>query len=113
MKRGLDSRIADRNLIGAALLAALCLTPSLARGADYGRVTGSVLDTQGNPLMGATVLIIGPVLGTASSLQPSLDRILTDAQGKFIAEHLMPGWYSLRVSSPTRLPAQRDRIHVE
>jgi Carboxypeptidase regulatory-like domain len=99
--------------MGAALLAAFCLTPAVARGADYGRVLGSVLDAQGNPLMGATVLIIGPVIGTASSLQPSLDRILTDAHGKFLAEHLMPGWYSLRVTSPTRLPAQRNRIHVE
>lgn len=95
------------------MLAAFCLTPNLARGADYGRVLGSVLDSEGNPLMGATVLIIGPVIGTASSLQPSLDRILTDAHGKFLAEHLVPGWYSLRVTSPTRLPAQRNRIHVE
>lgn len=114
MKRNLHSRNAGGRLIGAALLAAFCLAPTLGKGADYGRMLGSVLDSEGNPLMGATVLIIGPAIGTtATSLQPTFDRILTDAHGKFLAEHLMPGWYSLRVTSPTRLPAQRSRIHVE
>jgi hypothetical protein len=111
MKRGFNSRNVGGRLLGATLLAATCLAPASA--ADYGRVLGSVLDTQGNPLMGATVLIIGPVIDASSSLQPNLDRILTDAKGKFVAEHLMPGWYSLRVTSPTRLPAQRNRVHVE
>ncbi|HEV2349514.1 MAG TPA: carboxypeptidase-like regulatory domain-containing protein [Terriglobia bacterium] len=113
MKRSLDSRNAGWRLMGATLAAVFCLTPVWVRGADYGRVLGSVHDAQGNPLMGATVLIIGPVFGAASSLPPSIDRILTDAKGKFIAERLLPGWYSLRVTSPTRLPAQRNRIHVE
>ncbi|HLY60222.1 MAG TPA: carboxypeptidase-like regulatory domain-containing protein [Terriglobia bacterium] len=113
MIKRLNSRIAGGKLMGAAVLAAFCLIPKLAQAADYGRVLGSVLDTQGNPLVGATVLIIGPVIDTANSLEPGLDRILTDAHGKFLAEHLVPGWYSLRVTSPTRLPAQRNRIHVE
>jgi hypothetical protein len=63
--------------------------------------------------MGATVLIEGPVLAAANSVQPTIERILTDAHGKFTAEHLMPGWYSLRVTSATRLPALHDGIHVE
>src|SRR5690349_16922359 len=113
MDRDFSSRKACVRLTGTLLLAAFCLTPVPASGADYGRVLGSGHDAQGNPLMGATVLIIGPVFDASSSLQPSLDRILTDAKCRFIAEHLMPGWYSLRVTSPTRLPVQRNRIHVE
>jgi hypothetical protein len=108
-----DSRTRFRRGLGASLLPALCLTTSLALGADFGRVSGTVSDAQGNPLVGATVLITGPVLGAGSSLQPMLARILTDAHGKFIAERLVPGWYSLRVSSATRLPAQRNGVKVE
>jgi len=55
----------------------------------------------------------GPVLAAANSVQPTIERILTDARGKFTAGHLMPGWYSLRVSSATRLPALHDGVHVE
>ncbi|MHB8655068.1 MAG: carboxypeptidase-like regulatory domain-containing protein [Terriglobia bacterium] len=102
-----------RGFIGTSLLAALCLTASMARGADYGRVSGSVLDSQGNPLMGATVLIEGPLQAAAYSFQPTIERILTDAHGKFTAGHLMPGWYSLRVISATRIPALHDGVHIE
>ena len=108
-----DSRTRFRRGLGASLLPALCLTTSLALGADFGRVSGTVSDTQGNPLVGATVLITGPAFGAESSLQPMLARILTDAHGKFVAERLVPGWYSLRVSSATRLPAQRNGVKVE
>lgn len=108
-----DSRTRFRRGLGASLLPALCLTTSLALGADFGRVSGTVSDVQGNPLLGATVLITGPVLGPGSPIQPTLARILTDAHGKFVAEHLVPGWYSLRVSSATRLPAQRNGVKVE
>ena len=102
-----------RRFSGFSLLAALCLTAGAARAADFGRVTGSVLDSEGNPLMGATVLIEGPVLAAANSVQPAIERIFTDARGKFTAEHLLPGWYSLRVTSATRLPVLHDGVHVE
>jgi len=102
-----------RGFIWTSLLAALCLAASGARGADFGRVSGSVLDPQGNPLMGATVLIEGPVLAAANSIQPTIERVLTDAHGKFTADHLLPGWYSLRVTSATRLPVLHDGVHVE
>jgi hypothetical protein len=38
---------------------------------------------------------------------------LTDAHGRFTVSHLLPGWYSLNVSSPTRLPAMRNGVHVQ
>ena len=37
----------------------------------------------------------------------------TDAHGKFTIARLIPGWYSLKVSSPTRLPAMRNGVRVE
>jgi Carboxypeptidase regulatory-like domain len=97
------------------LLAGLCalLACGTARAADYGRLAGTVRDTEGNPLMGASVLITGPLYASAATVPLSVERILTDAQGKFSLQHLVPGWYSLRVFSPTRLPAMRDRVRVE
>jgi len=71
------------------------------------------LDTQGNPLVGATVLITGPILAGASSVAPQVERIFTDARGKFVAEHLVPGWYSLRVTSSTHVPEDRSGVHVQ
>jgi hypothetical protein len=108
-----DARNRRQGRLGTCFLAAFLLLGSAAQGADYGRVSGSVLDSQGNPLVGATVLITGPVLAGASSVAPQVERLLTDARGKFIAEHLLPGWYSLRVTSATRVPEVRNGIHVE
>jgi Carboxypeptidase regulatory-like domain len=95
---------------GAMLAAGLAVCP--VRAADYGRLSGTVRDTEGNPLMGATVLVMGPLFPGTASEEPVVERVLTDANGKFLLGDLMPGWYSLRVFSPTRLPASRDRIRV-
>ncbi len=81
-------------------------------GAEAGKLAGTVHDTEGNPLMGATVFVIGPLFPGAASAPQSITRLLTDASGKFILGDLSPGWYSLRVYSPTRLPAARNRIRV-
>jgi Carboxypeptidase regulatory-like domain len=95
---------------GVVLVACFAVRPSPA--ADFGRLSGTVRDTEGNPLMGATVLIMGPLFPGTAAAEPVVERVLTDANGKFLLGDLMPGWYSLRVFSPTRLPASRDRIHV-
>lgn len=99
------------------LLAGLCFLAGwgagAARAVEYGRLAGTVRDTEGNPLMGASVLITGPLFTGAASAEPSVMRVLTDARGKFSWPHVVPGWYSLRVFSPTRLPAVRNRVRVE
>src|SRR5438105_1458492 len=92
-------------------LAGTCVTE--ARGADYGRVSGTVRDVHGNPLMGATVLLMGPVLPSSAAIDSTAERVITDAHGKFKVDHLVPGWYSLKVTSATRLPSLRDRLKVE
>ncbi len=102
-------------LLGSAL-AAMSLGVVWGKGADYGRVSGTVADAQENPLSGATVLIIfagGSTLVGPHGFDAGVERVLTDAQGRFTVEHLLPGRYSLQVTSPTRLPVRRNSIRVE
>lgn len=98
--------------LGCGVILAAGLAARPAGAADYGRLSGTVRDTEGNPLMGATVLVMGPLFPGGGTAQQTVERILTDANGKFVLADLLPGWYSLRVFSPTRLPASRDRIRV-
>jgi hypothetical protein len=84
---------------------------SLAAG--YGRLAGIVSDNKGVPLMGATVLVIGPTAFATEGGSQTVERMVTDAHGRFTIAHLVPGWYSLKVSSPTRLPAMRNGVRVE
>jgi hypothetical protein len=63
--------------------------------------------------MGATVLVIGPTAFATEANTQTAERMLTDARGRFTIAHLLPGWYSLKVSSPTRLPAMRNGVRVE
>ena len=106
----------SRGWLLAAMASVMALTALVgvasASSADYGRVSGTVTDTHGNPLMGATVLIIGPSLIGVERASTSVERVLTDGQGKFTVEHLLPGRYSIQVTSVTRLPASRDSVRV-
>jgi hypothetical protein len=89
------------------------LSPHGVRAADYGRISGSVSDPQGSPLMGATVIIAGPLFDSFQPAGSAAERVITDAHGKFAIERLVPGWYSLKVTSATRLPVMRNGIRVE
>jgi hypothetical protein len=97
----------------AGSLLPLLLGPVRALASEYGRLAGVVSDDHGNPLMGATVLIMGPLLIPTASTGDQVERVITDAKGKFSVGHLIPGWYSLQIISPTRLPAHRNGIKVE
>lgn len=97
---------------GVSLASAL-LSPSRVLGSEYGRLSGIVIDGHGNPLMGVTVLIIGPVLIPTAGAADQEERVITNAKGVFAAGDLVPGWYSLQLFSPTRLPARQSGIRVE
>ncbi len=90
-----------------------CLFPAASVAAGYGSLAGVVSDNKGVPLMGATVVVIGPTSFATEAAAQTVERMVTDARGRFTIAHLVPGWYSLKVSSPTRLPAMRNGVRVE
>lgn len=95
------------------ILVALGLAPQPGRSASFGRIVGTVADPQGAPLMGATVLISGPAWAGLPGDGGVVERVMTDAHGRFAVERLVPGWYSLQVTSVTRLPMLRNGVRVE
>ena len=100
-------------LFSAGALLCVFLAASQALGAQYGRVSGKVTDGEGNPILGATVLLSGPGADVSSGLlEGSFDRVFTDAQGNFTISRVVPGWYSLQVISPAKLPGFRDQVEV-
>lgn len=90
-----------------------CLQPSESLAAGYGSLAGIVSDGKGVPLMGATVMVMGPTAFATELASQTVEHIVTDAHGRFTIAHLVPGWYSLKVSSPTLLPAMRNGVRVE
>jgi hypothetical protein len=98
-------------LVSGVLLS--CLPPAESLAAGYGALAGIVSDNKGVPLMGATVMVIGPTAFATEAGSQTVERMVTDAHGRFTIAHLVPGWYSLKVSSPTRLPAMRNGVRVE
>ena len=93
---------ASLTLAGFVLISMAAVGAAAGR-KSYGRVTGVVSDQQGTPLVGVTVAIIGP------GLTRRVERVLTDAQGRFSAGDLVPGLYSLRVAGAAVV---RDGIRV-
>ncbi|MCD4706520.1 MAG: TonB-dependent receptor [Candidatus Sabulitectum sp.] len=65
---------------------ALLLFVSLAATAGTtGKISGRVTDTDGNPLVGATVMVVGTSYGA-----------MTDSNGEYFIINLQPGTYNLR-----------------
>lgn len=107
------SRIRPKALLlplSGILVLGLQLRPCLAAG--YGSLAGVVSDNRGVPLMGATVVVLGPTAFDAVTTTQTVERMITDAHGRFRISHLVPGWYSLKISSPTRLPVMRNGVRV-
>jgi hypothetical protein len=65
-------------------------------------ISGYVRDSSGIPQMGAVVEIIGTAARTLT--------VFTDGAGFYYASDLVPGFYTVRVSAPSFLPAWRDKI---
>lgn len=111
MNPNLGFRLRVLLLLSGILLPGWQTSHCLAAG--YGSLAGVVSDNKGVPLMGATVMIIGPTAFATLEASQSVAHMVTDAHGRFTITHLVPGWYSLKVSSPTRLPAMRNGVRVE
>lgn len=99
-------------LLALSAAVGLSTLPLRAQGRS-GRVSGTVSDTQGHALLGATVTLMGPLLASPLAGKSTVERVITDAQGRFSVERLLPGWYSFQVTASTHLPAMRSGIHVE
>lgn len=67
-----------------------------------GAISGYVRDAAGTPQMGAIVEIAG---AAARNL-----TVFTDGAGFYSATGLLPGFYSIKVSAPSFLPALREKI---
>jgi hypothetical protein len=67
-----------------------------------GEISGYVRNASGTPQMGAIVQILGSANRTLT--------VFTDAAGYYIANDLLPGIYTLKVSAPSFLPAMREKI---
>ena len=79
--------------------------------AEPGKLADKVTDLLGNAVKEAMVMVSGPCIGTEEKLCATFGeppkRVLTDPQGEFSLEHLIPGWYLVVVSSPAHLSAVR------
>ncbi len=83
---------------------AVMVALSLSAGAVErpGAISGYVRDAAGVPQMGAVVEIIGTAARTFT--------VFTDGAGFYSAADLVPGFYTVKVSAPSFLPALRDKV---
>jgi hypothetical protein len=87
-------------------LSAIAVSP-LAAQSPMGRISGVVLDENGVPQMGATVLIASHLL-----MAPATVQLFTNGSGRFISKTLPDGIYSVRVTLAGFLPTTRPDIQV-
>jgi hypothetical protein len=89
-----------RNLGAWAILLGLSLPAWAAQ--QPGAISGYVRNNSGVPQMGAVVQILG---GANRSL-----TVFTDGAGYYTATGLLPGFYTLKVTAPSFLPALREKL---
>ena len=89
-----------RNLGTWAILFGLSL-PVWA-GERPGAISGYVRNVAGSPQMGAVVQILGAANRTLT--------VFTDEAGFYTATGLLPGFYTLKVTAPSFLPALREKV---
>jgi hypothetical protein len=72
-----------------------------------GSLTGVVRDLAGTPQMGASVQVLAETAGTNGS-----NELLTNTQGIFRSEKLVPGLYTIRVTLAGFLPTLQQHVRV-
>ena len=86
----------------ALLIAVLGLVLPVSAAEKPGSISGYVRNTSGVPQMGALVEVLGSAARTL--------KVFTDENGFYSAVGLLPGNYNVRVSAPSFLPAERERV---
>src|SRR5882724_1923055 len=102
--RSLFSRAIVPTLV-FALAGFLVCAPVFSQGST-GRITGSVTDTSGGNVSGATVVITDSQRGVKSNLS-------TDTDGAYVASSLLPGTYTVRVDAKGFKVFERQNILLE
>ncbi len=98
-----------------ALLGATVAVAGVAMGASQGsrgRISGRLTNTEGQPLPGVTVMVMGPLVAGEYALDSRVLRVVTNAQGKFYVARLVPGRYTLQVDSPTQVLSSQKSVDV-
>jgi hypothetical protein len=80
----------------------LGLALSVPAAEQPGTISGYVRSAGGVPQMGAMVEVLGSAVRTL--------KVFTDENGFYSAAGLLPGIYSIKVSTPSFLPALRERV---
>jgi len=78
-----------------------------AQAPGFGAISGVVRDAGGIPQLGASVEVASEAPGDLLSHQ-----FLTNTQGLFRAENLVPGFYTIRVTLAGYLPGLEKHIHI-
>jgi len=100
-------------ILGAFSLAGMCLSicvtsaPAQQLKAAAGKVAGVVNDTNGVPQLGATVQLISESTG----INPAID-FLTNTQGVFRSDKVLPGMYTVRVTLAGFLPTIEQHVRI-
>ena len=102
----------ELRILGALVLSAACASfGANSTGAQAklvaGKVTGVVRDAGGTPQMGASVELISEAMGTVSS-----QSFLTNTQGIFRSDKLVPGLYTVRVTLAGFLPTLQQHVRI-
>lgn len=99
-------------ILGALVLIATCWSFGASRAAAQakrvsGKLAGVVRDTAGTPQLGASVEVIPEATGKLSMVS-----FLTDTQGIFRGDRLVPGLYSVRVTLAGFLPTLEKHVRI-
>jgi len=100
-------------ILGAFLLAGTCLSicasiaPAQQIKTAPGKVAGVVNDTNGIPQLGATVQLVSESAG----MNPAID-FLTNTQGVFRSDKVLPGLYTVRVTLAGFLPTIEQHVRI-
>jgi len=92
--------------LGLALMLCLAALP-LGAAPNSGKLSGVVVDAGGTPQMGATVTVSSEQMFSAS-----LVELLTNDRGRFSADALPAGSYSIKVTLAGFLPAVEQHIQI-
>ena len=88
----------------AIVLVCMMMLPALAEAQARSEVRGTVCDFRGRPQLGALVELVGPSLSMSA---------LTDLQGHFQFQGVLPGRYQLRASATLFVPTPRQQLQLQ